>query len=453
MSKNLLRNTALDILLRVGESGGFSHLLIDQAIKKKGLSNRDDALLTEIVYGTIQRKLTLEYFVTHFLSSNKKVEPWVKWLLYMSIYQMKYLDKVPDHAIIHESVEISKQRGHKGVSSLVNGVLRNVQRKGLPELDSINDPVKRLSIETSHPEWLVSRWSKMYGNELTEKMCRTNLDHKPISVRVQPLKISRDEAVIKLRETGYEVEQSVFSEQGIIVTKGNILRSELFSKGYVTIQDQSSMLVAEMMELDKGMTVLDACSAPGGKTTHIAEKMNDEGKIHAYDLHEKKAKLVSKKANELDLSIIQANQADSRDLSSIHGKATFDRILLDAPCSGLGVLRGKPDIKYHKKEADIEKLSTIQLNLLESVSGLLKEDGKLVYSTCTVDKNENEMVIEQFLNKNGSFEIDESFFKELPVDLQNSVGITAWGLQLFPNEYNTDGFFLTRLKKKSFHNN
>ncbi|WP_186577518.1 16S rRNA (cytosine(967)-C(5))-methyltransferase RsmB [Aquibacillus kalidii] len=449
MAKYLLRNTALDILVRVGESGGFSHLLINQAIKKKGLNDRDEGLLTEIVYGTIQRKLTLAFYLQHFLQGNKKIEPWVKWLFYMSLYQMKFLDKVPDHAIIHESVEISKQRGHKGIASLVNGVLRNVQRNGLPEIETISDPVERLSIATSHPEWLVKRWIDMYGFEQTESMCQINLTHKPMNIRIQPMKISRKDAMEQLEQEGYKVVPSTFSEQGIIVQSGNVLRSSLFQKNFVTVQDQSSMLVAEMLQLEKGLTVLDACSAPGGKTTHIAEKMKDEGQIYAYDLHQKKAKLVERKALDLDLTIINAEQADSRKLVDVHAKETFDRILLDAPCSGLGVLRGKPDIKYQKTESDIHKLSTIQLELMESVSTLLKKDGKLLYSTCTVDETENEKVVQSFLSIHEEFEVDMDFFDELPSELQQSSGKTKWGIQLFPHEFNTDGFFLTRLKRKA----
>lgn len=448
MSKYQLRETALEIITRVGENGGFSHLLIDQAIKKKEFDMRDEGLLTEIVYGTIQRKLTLEYYLTFFVDEKKKIKPWLKWLCYMSLYQMTFLDRIPDHAIIHESVEIAKKKGHKGMASFVNGVLRSVQRSGLPELSHIDDPVKRLAIQSSHPAWLVERWIEMYGINVTEKMCLINLEHKPMAVRVQPLKINRETAIAQLETDGYEVERSLLSGQGIIITKGNILRSNLFSTGKITIQDQSSMMVAEMLDLIPGLTVLDACSAPGGKSTHIAEKMENKGKVHAYDLHEKKVKLVAEKASELELDIIETGQADSRQLDRLHAHETFDRILLDAPCSGLGVIRGKPDIKYSKSEKDIYQLAAIQKELLESIVPLLKKDGKLVYSTCTVDKEENEEVIRVFLDSHPEFKIDEQFFNELPDNLKKSSGLSAWGLQLFPHDFDSDGFFLTRLKKR-----
>lgn len=447
MAKFELRMTALDILVRVGEQGGFSHLVIDNSIKNKSFSTKDESLLTEIIYGTLQRKITLEFFLSPF-TGKKKIEPWVKWLLYMSVYQMVYLDKVPDHAIIHESVEISKKRGHKGISSFVNGVLRSAQRKGLPNPSEIKEPIKRISVETSHPEWLINRWSSMYGESITEQMAAANLEHKKISVRVQPLKISREKAIEELEKEGYQVTISFFSAQGLVIEQGNILKSKLFKEGFLTVQDQSSMLVAEMLDVKPGQRVLDACSAPGGKATHIAEKMENMGEVFAYDLHEKKVNLVRKKAEQLGLTIIKAAQADSRNLNQIHANESFDRILLDAPCSGLGVLRGKPDIKYNKQESDIEKLSQIQLDLLNSMSLLLKKDGKLIYSTCTVDKYENDKLIEKFLNKHPDFKVDTQFFQALPEKIKQSEGAGEWGLQIFPHQFGTDGFFLTRLTRK-----
>ncbi|MFD1018122.1 16S rRNA (cytosine(967)-C(5))-methyltransferase RsmB [Thalassobacillus hwangdonensis] len=448
MSKFVLRETALDLLTRIGENGGFSHVLLDKAIRQKELSDRDGSLLTEIVYGTLQRRDLLDFYMQQFVDKKKKLKPWVKWLLYMSLYQMKFLDKVPDHAIIHEAVELSKKRGHKGIASLVNGVLRNVQRSELPDVAEISDPIARLAVETSHPKWMVARWVDMYGWDQTREMCLANLHHKPMSIRVQPLKMSREAVIDRLIQDGYEAVISKLSPQGLIITKGNILKHALFNEGVLTVQDQSSMLAGEMLGVAEDMTVLDACSAPGGKTTHLAEKMKNQGRIYAYDLHQKKVDLVSKKAKQLGLDIIQTGQADSRQLLDKHEKETFDRILLDAPCSGLGVLRGKPDIKYHKQEKDILALSSIQDELLESVSPLLKKDGKLLYSTCTVDEAENEQVIRRFLKNHPDFMVDPDFFEELPGQVKDAPGLTAYGLQLYPQDFDTDGFFLCRLIRK-----
>lgn len=441
-----LRNTILDLLLRIEKDSGFSHLLIDNEMKSKRIAPKDEGLLTEIVYGTIQRKMTLDYYLDSFVKKNKKMDAWVRMLLRMSVYQMVYLDKVPDHAIIHEAVEIAKQRGHKGIASFVNGVLRNIQRNGVPDIKGIKDDAKRLSIGTSHPEWLVERWMTMYDYETVKAMCEANLTKKPIAIRIQPMKITREKAMRSLEDLGFETKASLFSEQGIIVEKGNILHTELFRQGYVTIQDQSSMLVAEMLEVEPGMKVLDACSAPGGKVTHIAEKMRDEGDIHAFDLHKKKVKLIDDKAHQLDLTIIDAKPGDARKLDELYEEATFDRILIDAPCSGLGVIRGKPEIKYHKNEEDIKRLAVIQSEILEHVAPLLKKDGLLIYSTCTVDVLENEKVVQKFLANQHDFQIDETFFETLPATLKYAQGITDIGLQLFPHD-GTDGFFLTRLKK------
>lgn len=446
--KNILRNSALNVLIRVGDNGAFSHLLIDQTIKKNQLSVQDQGLFTEIVYGTLQRKITLAHFVNKFVAKPDKLNDWAKWLLYMSFYQMHYLDKVPDHAIIHEAVDIAKKRGHPGIAKLVNGVLRNAQRTGFPNFDQIEDDAERIQLATSHPLWLVKRWLNTYGYEKTVKICEANLTTKPISVRVNPLRITREKAMEQLTSDGYQVVASQFSAQGMIIEKGNILKNRLFLEDYVSIQDQSSMLVAEMMELERDMTVLDACSAPGGKTTHIAEILANTGQVYAYDIHEKKAQLVTNKAKALGLTNVLARGKDARNLSSEHPNEYFDRILIDAPCSGLGVIRGKPDIKYHKKEADIRTLAKIQLDLLENIAPLVKKNGTILYSTCTIDREENEGVIQAFLSNNPNFQIDQAFFTDLPYHLQVGEGITSVGLQLFPDDFQTDGFFLTRLSKK-----
>lgn len=447
MSKYQLRNTILDLLLRIDQDSGYSHLLIDNEIKNKNIGPKDQGLLTEVVYGTIERKQTLDYYLEPFIKDNKKVEQWVRMLLRMSVYQMVFLDKVPTYAIINEAVEISKQRGHKGIASFVNGVLRNVQRKGVQDVAEIKDETERLAIETSHPVWLVERWIKQYGYENTEAMCKMNLARKPLSIRVQPLKITREEAIEKLAEQDITAKPSMFSDQGIIVESGNVLHTDLFKEGFISIQDQSSMLATEMLKVKEDMTVLDTCSAPGGKVTHIAEKMNNKGAIHAYDLHKRKARSIRDKAEILDLSIINANQGDARKLAEKYDVETFDRIIVDAPCSGLGVIRSKPDIKYNKSIEDIENLAKIQLDILLSVASLLKKDGMLVYSTCTVDRLENDETVKQFLSKETSFRVDPAFFTELPEVLDDAIGINEYGLQLFPHEFNTDGFFITRFIK------
>src|SRR5699024_3014212 len=320
--------------------------------------------------------------------------------------------------------------------------------KEIASTDSIEKDVKRLAVQTSHPEWLIERWLRHYGYKVTKEMCKANLNKKPLSIRIQPMKISREEAMRTLQELGFQVRPSLFSEQGIIVDQGNILKTDLFKKGYVTVQDQSSMLVSEMLKVQPSMDVLDTCSAPGGKVTHIAEKMQNSGSVYAYDLHKNKVKLINKKASDLHLTNINAQQADARNLRNIHADESFDRILVDAPCSGFGVIRGKPDIKYNKQEKDVHQLAAIQADILDHVAPLLKKDGLLIYSTCTVDVEENENVVKNFLEKHKDFEVDASFIEDLPKDIKKSPGITKTGIQLFPHTFQTDGFFFVRLIRK-----
>lgn len=448
MSKYVLRNTILDLLLRIEEDSGYSNLLINHELKTRNIAPKDQGLLTEIVYGTIERKLTLDYYLEPFIDTSRKLEGWVRMILRMSVYQMEFLDRVPDYAIINEAVEIAKERGHEGIGSFVNGILRSVQREGVQDTAKITNNVKRLAVETSHPEWLVERWINDYGYQITKEMCTENLQQRPMSIRVQPLRMSREEVMTRLNEEGMETEPSELSSQGIIVRNGNVLQTDLFLDGYITIQDQSSMLAGELLDAKPGMTVLDACSAPGGKVTHIAEKMQNEGVIHAFDLHKNKIKLVNKKASELELSIIEAKQGDARNLQDTLEAESYDRIIIDAPCSGLGVIRSKPDVKYNKTVNDIARLANIQLEILESVAPLLKKSGLLLYSTCTVNIEENEAVVSEFLKQHTNFEIDPDFFGAIPDKIKEGSRVSENGLQLFPQTFQSDGFFLVRFIKR-----
>lgn len=447
MAKYQLRQTILDILIRIEKDKGFSNLLLNHELQQTDFSEKDKRLLTEVVYGTVQNQITIDYYLAQFMKNKKKLDIWVKQLLRMSVYQMVYLEKIPDHAIVHESVEIAKIRGHKGTASFVNGILRSMQRKGLPDLSLIEDSIERISIETSHPLWLVERWAEMYGIERTEGMCQENVKHFPMSIRIQPMKTTRESVMKQLENKGFEVEASLFSPQGILIKKGNIFQTTLLQDGFATVQDQSSMLAAESLQLEPGMKVLDTCSAPGGKVTHIAEKMTDQGDIHAFDLHQKKVTLMKEKAATLDLHAISAFQGDARKLGEKYDEASFDRILIDAPCSGLGVINGKPEIKYEKHASDIERLASIQQDIIETAASLLKPGGLLIYSTCTVDKMENNQVVQTFLEKNPAFSVDLTFKNELSEPLRQAPGWSAEGLQLFPQDFQTDGFFLTRIKR------
>lgn len=441
-----VRWSALELLEKIEGNQAYSNLLLNDTIKHKNIASRDIPLLTELVYGTIQRKMTLDFFLEPFLKSNKKLQSWVRQLLRMTVYQLVYLDKIPDHAAIYEAVEIAKNKGHKGIASLVNGVLRAIQRQGLPSFDTIKDPLKRLSIETSYPLWLVERWTEQWGFEKTKQMCEINLCAPTQTARVNTTKLSKEQCLRLLTEEGFQVEESAVIPEAIKCLKGNLANSKAFEKGFLTIQDESSMLVSYALAIEEGNIVLDACAAPGGKSTHIAEKLNNQGQVLSLDLHEHKVKLIMQNAKRLGLTNITAKTMDARCAINHFSKESFDRILLDAPCSGLGVMRRKPDMKYTKKEEDIESLSKIQMQLLESVAPLLKKGGILVYSTCTVDKHENEYVVQSFLQNHNDFIGDITLKERLPEMVQQLVD--RYQLQIFPQDFNSDGFYFASIRKK-----
>src|SRR5699024_4764076 len=409
-----VRETALDLLVRIDKQGGFSHLLINNAIEKQQIKARDEALLTELVYGTIERKMTLDYYLKDYIKKQKKMDHWVKMLLRMSVYQFAYLNKIPPFAIIHEAVNIAKKKGHKGIASFVNGVLRNIDRNGLKDIANIKDPIERISIETSHPLWLVQRWSAYYGIETTPAISKENRERKLLSVLVNQMKTNRATLRKVLNEVGIIASSSPpWLEEALVIDEGNILKTDLLESGEVTVQDTSSMLAAKAVEAEPGMIVLDTCSAPGGKTTFLGEVMQGKGEIYAYDLHQNKLNLIKKSASLLGITNIHTEAKDARSLHSVHKAETLDRGIIHAPCCGFGVIRSKPDIKYQKSEKDIVQLKQVQHDILKHVAPLVKIGGKIVYSTCTIEKEENEWQVKAFLDKNKQFVVDDTFLTEV----------------------------------------
>jgi 16S rRNA (cytosine967-C5)-methyltransferase len=444
--KSNVRESVVSILEQIEKNQSYSNLLLNNVIKKNQIATKDIGLLTELTYGTLQRKMTLDYYLEPFIKNPKKLENWVKQLLRMTLYQMLYLDKIPDRAAIHEAVEIAKKRGHKGISGMVNGVLRSLQREGIKDMNEIKDEVERLSIETSHPTWLVRRWTEQFGYNKAKEMCEINLTAPMQSARINTNKITREACIKRLSEEGFQVEESAVVPESIKCLKGNLAHSESFKEGLITIQDESSMLVAYALGIEQNETILDACAAPGGKSTHIAEKLEETGQVISLDLHEHKVKLINENAARLGLNNIETKAMDSRKVQEEFEGSAFDRILLDAPCSGLGVMRRKPDMKYTKKEEDLNRLQSIQLQLLDSVTPLLKPGGTLVYSTCTIDRSENEEVVAAFLQKHTDFEGDLSVIERMPKAIQPLM--TDFQLQIFPQDFGSDGFYIASLRKK-----
>ncbi len=447
MSKKNVREVALDILLQIEKSQAYSNLLLNQSINREKLNEKDVGLLTEIVYGTIQRKNTLDYFLSSYVKGGlKKLDQWVHILLRLSLYQIVYLDRVPERAVVHEAVEIAKKKGHKGISAMVNGTLRSFLREGSPSLDKVVDPNEKLALEWSHPVWLIKRWIDQFGEEQTKQICEINAIPPTVTARLNQIKSNEHEVVIDmLSNEGIEAERGDLSVDALKITRGTLPNTKLFKEGWLSIQDESSMIVARALGPSPGMKVLDSCAAPGGKTTHIAELMNDQGEIYALDLHEHKVKLIDEQARRLQLSIIKTKATDSRKAGELFEKESFDCILVDAPCTGLGVIRRKPDIKWQKQEADIQRISTIQHAILDAVAPLLKKGGRLVYSTCTIDALENEQVVQDFLEKHQNFQLDETLKERLPKKAQP---LYRNGMvQILPSDFQTDGFFISSMVK------
>lgn len=444
-----VREETLNIIMRVEKESGFSHLLVSDVIQKNKFDTRDANLLTELVYGTIEEKLALDFYIEPFVKRPDKVEDWVMSLLRMSVFQYVYLDKIPMYAIINEAVTIAKKRGHKGISSFVNGVLRTMERKGLPETAKIADDMERLSVETSTPIWLVERWTNNYGYDRARSICLANKEKKPLTVRVNTQQLPTSEMKKRLTDEGFLVEFSAIIPNALQILEGNILKTDYVDLGYVTIQDISSMLAAQMLEVEPETAVLDACSAPGGKTGLLGEHMQNTGVIHAYDINANKIRLVKDQAKRLGLDNIQVKTKDARKLQDDYSTERFARILVDAPCSGFGVIRSKPDIKYAKTKQQIERLPTIQFDILSHVSPLLEKGGKLVYSTCTMETAENEDVIKKFVEEHPEYAVDETFLQEIEKFRNQDVKITPYGLQIFPQSLQSDGFFISRLIRQS----
>ncbi|CAG7622911.1 16S rRNA (cytosine(967)-C(5))-methyltransferase RsmB [Paenibacillus allorhizosphaerae] len=442
------REAALDVLVRIEQDRAYSNLLLNQTLQKHKLDKQDAGLATEIVYGTVQRLNTIDYFLEPFVNKGLgKLEPWVRSLLRLSFYQLLYLDRIPDHAIVNEAVSIAKRRGHQGISGMVNGVLRSVIRRKAELMLPAGLPAdRRIALEQSHPEWMVRRWIAQFGEQLAERICAANNTPPRVSIRANKMKLGAGELAERLREGGLEAEPSAVSPAGVIVRGGgNMALTPEYAAGLYSVQDESSMLVAEWVDPQPGERVLDCCAAPGGKTAHLAEKMGDQGEIIACDMHEHKEKLIRDQAERLGLKSIRTITADARKLAERFAADSFDRILLDAPCSGLGVIRRKPDMKWEKRESELADICEVQRELLEAVHPLLKPGGILVYSTCTIEAAENEDMIRGFLAAHPKFEPDEPSGKNVPLADRSQGG----AVQIMPYDFGSDGFFIARLRKRA----
>lgn len=450
------RELAMDTLVKVAGTGAYSNLQLNRTLQDAGLQRADAGLVTELVYGTIQRQATLDYWLSRFVSKGlHKLEPWVHQLLRMSAYQLLYLDRIPAHAAVNEAVTIAKKRGHSGISGMVNGVLRSIDR-GRAELQASEiknaDPILQIALRHSYPEWLVNRWVAAYGAVTAEAICAAGNEHPHSSVRVNTLRGSREDAVGLLKAAGYDAEPSVVAPAGIAITRGgNLADTDGFREGLWSVQDESSMLVAEVVAPKAGMQVLDCCAAPGGKSTHLAELMGGKGKVWANDLHAHKRDLIVTQTERLKLRNVEAITEDALQLSERFKPQSMDAVLLDAPCSGFGVIRRKPEIKWTKTAGDVSDIAAVQQRLLNAVCGLVRPGGVLVYSTCTIEKDENELQVARFLKEHPEFELDSNW-PEAIVDQLRKAGAIGEHFdgqaQLLPQHFESDGFYIARMVKR-----
>ena len=415
----MARIHAYRILNQYFEDESFLNIALNEELKKSELKREDKDLCTTIVYGTIQNLLAIQYQLQPYIKG-KRVKKKIKTLLYLSLYQLIYLDKIPEYAVINEAVNIAKKQGYQ-TSKFVNAVLRNFVRNERRSLEGL-DELERISIETSHPLWMVKMFNKQYGLEKTKKICLEDNTPPTRSGRVNTLKASKEEL---LKEGCFK--EGTLSKDALLYNKGNLALTSYFKEGKVTIQDESSQLVARLLDPQKTDYVLDMCSAPGSKTTHLSALMENQGKIEAYDLYEHKVKLVEYNLRRLGVKNVHIQAGDSTKLKEVYSEKTFDRILLDAPCSGFGVLKRKPEIKYHDSSI-MDGLVSLQELLLENAYYLLKNDGTMVYSTCTINKKENELMIQKFIEKHPDMEVIKQ-------------------RTILNYEYHTDGFFMCKMKK------
>jgi 16S rRNA (cytosine967-C5)-methyltransferase len=446
------REMAREALHAVLEEGAYSNLALNKVLEKYQPEKIDRGFITELVYGTLRTLNTLDWVLSGFLKQPlSKLPARIKTILRMGAYQVIYMAKVPDSAACNESANLARIHGHAGTVKLVNGVLRNLVRnkEQLAYPDIEQDPVQAIAVRYSHPEWLVARWIEEYGVTDAEKLCRANNEIPPNAVRTNTLKTSRAELQKTLAGEGIEAREGRLAPETLVIDGFKSVGAMAAHRtGLFMVQDESSTLVGHALNPLPGGLVIDACSAPGGKSTHIAQLMKNTGRIISCDIHPHKIKLIEENASRLGINIIEPVVLDAavldRDL-----KEQADYILVDAPCSGLGVLRRRPEIRWRKKPEEISELPKLQLKILLSAGKCLKAGGVLVYSTCTITHEENLDVVNEFLQQCGDFQL-ESLAGHLPESLSQMPGtetMTNGYIQFFPHIHGTDGFFIARLRK------
>ena len=434
------REIAYKVLLDVEKNKNYSNMAINKHFKDVKLSNQDRGLATEIIYGVIENKYYIDYMIDKLSKvKTNKMEIYVKTLLRMGIYQIMFLNSISDYAAVNETVNLAKKKNSK-VSGFINGILRNVirQKETIGEI-KVKDDIDYLAIKYSYDKWMIRNWMIHFGREFTEELLEANSQRPSIYLRTNTLKITRDELIEKLEKQNIKASKvSVVDEAIKVENLKDIENNTLYKEGLFTVQDISSMLVGKVMNPKEKSLVLDVCSAPGGKTTHIGTLLNNTGQVVSRDIYDHKLKLIKASCKRLGLTNVDVEEYNglSLDKESI-GK--FDYVLADVPCSGLGIIRRKPEIKYKEKE-EFRDLPPIQKKILENASKYVKKGGTLIYSTCTIQDSENIDIINEFLQKNKNFELVP--INEVKVDLDNQ---EKGYMKIYPNVHEMDGFFISKL--------
>lgn len=434
------REIAYKVLLDVEKNKNYSNMSINKHFKDVRLSNQDRGLATEIIYGVIENKYYIDYMIDKLSKvKTNKMEIYVKTLLRMGIYQIMFLNSISDYAAVNETVNLAKKKNSK-ISGFINGILRNVirQKETIGDIKT-RDDVDYLSIKYSYDKWMIRNWMIHFGKEFTEELLEANNERPSIYLRTNTLKITRDELIKKLEEQNIKASKVNVVDEAIKVEHlKDIENNILYKEGLFTVQDISSMLVGKVMNPKENSLVLDVCSAPGGKTTHLATLMKNTGQVVSRDIYDHKLKLINASCKRLGLKNVDVQEYDGMKLDN-DSIGKFDYVLADVPCSGLGIIRRKPEIKYKEKE-EFRDLPPIQKKILENASKYVKVGGTLIYSTCTIQDSENIDVVKEFLEKNKNFELVP--IEEVRVDLDNQ---EKGFMKIYPNVHDMDGFFISKL--------
>ena len=439
------RRVALETLLDVSRSDAYASLALDKRLAQANLPRRDRAFVTQLVYGTLENRMTLDWRIDQFLEGKKEIEQTVREILRMGAYQLFYLDRVPDMAAVDESVSLTRAMGFEALTGLVNGVLRNMIR-GKNDVvwpKPQDDAVKYLSIMFSAPEALCEMLVKAYGEHDAMEILRYRPKDRTMTVRVNYLRC--DDARLRSLFADDELDFEPGALEGVykVHGAGDMTRMRAFQNGLFTIQGESSVLAARMVGAKPGQTVLDACAAPGGKTAVLSEMMNDTGRVYAWDTHAHRVELIRGTANRLKLENVRPAVKDAS-VPREDMAMTLDAALIDAPCSGTGVMTEKPDVKYRVTAEGVQSLCFTQAAILDAVAPMVKVGGTLVYSTCSILPQENEEQIKLFLARHPEYEVWR-MGAELPEKLAAHEG--EYGLQMFAHRDGTDGFYVCRLRR------